>query len=75
MHFYCSSAGGTKKGANHVICSVKLVKTIGAVTCMNIDHRSGHLAVGSDQGNVRCLSSVFLKKIKTCKMCLGKQLN
>jgi len=32
---------------------MKLVKTSGAVVCMNIDHNSRHLAVGSDQGNVR----------------------
>ncbi|XP_027193278.2 uncharacterized protein [Cicer arietinum] len=49
---FMSLTGGTKKGVDHVIQSVKLVKTIGSVICMNIDHSSKLLAVGSDQGNV-----------------------
>lgn len=39
---------------------MKHVKTIGAVICMTIDHSSRHLAVGSDQGNVRYFSSYYL---------------
>ncbi|KAJ1403849.1 WD40/YVTN repeat-like-containing domain superfamily [Sesbania bispinosa] len=61
---FMSLAGGTKKGADHVIRSVKLVKTIGAVICMNIDHNSRHLAVGSDQGNfITCSLHGFEKNI------------
>ncbi|XP_020997668.1 uncharacterized protein LOC107487292 [Arachis duranensis] len=49
---FLSLTGGSKKGTDHVIQSMKLVKTTGAVLCMNMDHYSKHLAVGSDQGNV-----------------------
>ncbi|KAF1874946.1 hypothetical protein Lal_00007562 [Lupinus albus] len=49
---FMSLAGVTKKGPDHIVQSVKLVKTSGAVICMNIDPHSGHLAVGSEQGNV-----------------------
>ncbi|XP_068468684.1 lethal(2) giant larvae protein homolog SRO77 [Phaseolus vulgaris] len=53
---FMSLTGGTKKGTDHVIHSMKLVKTSGAVICMNIDHNSRHLAVGSDQGNVSVIN-------------------
>ncbi|PNY10204.1 syntaxin-binding protein 5-like, partial [Trifolium pratense] len=53
---FMSLTGSTKKGVDHVIQSVKLIQTIGAVICMNIDHSSGHLAVGSDQGNVSVIN-------------------
>ncbi|XP_024641061.1 uncharacterized protein [Medicago truncatula] len=49
---FMSLTGGTK----NVIQSVKLVKTIGAVICMNIDHSTRHLGVGSDQGNVSVIN-------------------
>ncbi|XP_054775821.1 uncharacterized protein LOC129284382 [Prosopis cineraria] len=49
---FISLTGSTKKAADHIIHSVKLVKTNGAVLSMNIDHGSKHLAVGSDQGCV-----------------------
>ncbi|PON82737.1 Guanine nucleotide-binding protein, beta subunit [Trema orientale] len=49
---FLSLQGGTKKGNSHVIQSIKLIKTNGAVVCMNISHSSRHLAVGSDQGYV-----------------------
>ncbi|KAF7829057.1 Syntaxin-binding protein 5 [Senna tora] len=49
---FMSLTGSTKKGTDHIIHSVKLVKTNGAVLCINIDHASRHLAVGSDQGYV-----------------------
>ncbi|RDY11140.1 Syntaxin-binding protein 5, partial [Mucuna pruriens] len=53
---FMSLTGGTKKGTDHAILSMKLVKTSGAVICMNIDHSSRHLAVGSDQGNVSVIN-------------------
>ncbi|XP_022631545.1 uncharacterized protein LOC106776697 [Vigna radiata var. radiata] len=53
---FMSLTGNTKKGTDHVIHSMKLVKTSGAVICMNIDHNSRHLAVGSDQGNVSVIN-------------------
>ncbi|RDY02840.1 Syntaxin-binding protein 5, partial [Mucuna pruriens] len=43
---------GTKKGTDHIIQSVKRVKSNGAILSMNIDPSSMHLAVGSDQGHV-----------------------
>lgn len=45
--------GGIKKGTDHIIQSMKHVKSIGAIISMNIDPSSMHLAVGSDQGHVR----------------------
>ncbi|XP_027909393.1 uncharacterized protein LOC114168683 isoform X1 [Vigna unguiculata] len=53
---FMSLTGNTKKGTDHVIHSMKLVKTSGAVICMNMDHNSRHLAVGSDQGNVSVIN-------------------
>ncbi|GLT54912.1 hypothetical protein SLA2020_280700 [Shorea laevis] len=44
--------GSTKKGNNHIIHSVKLIKINGSVLSMNISYSSRHLAVGSDQGYV-----------------------
>lgn len=43
---------GSKKGTDHIIQSVKIVKINGAISSVNIDHSSKHLAVGSDQGHV-----------------------
>jgi len=51
--FIPSFTGGTKKGTDHIIQSVKHVKSTGAILSMNIDPSSMHLAVGSDQGHVR----------------------
>ncbi|KAK8471598.1 hypothetical protein PHAVU_003G270100 [Phaseolus vulgaris] len=49
---FMSLTGGTKKGTDHIIQSVKHVKSTGAILSMNIDPSSMHLAVGSDQGHV-----------------------
>ncbi|XP_047178116.1 uncharacterized protein LOC124845114 [Vigna umbellata] len=49
---FMSLTGGTKKGTDHIIQSVKHVKSTGAIISMNIDPSSMHLAVGSDQGHV-----------------------
>ncbi|XP_057420453.1 uncharacterized protein LOC130714562 isoform X2 [Lotus japonicus] len=49
---FMSLTGGTKKGTDHIIQSVKLVKVNSAILSMNIDHSSMHLAVGSDKGYV-----------------------
>ncbi|KAL2348696.1 hypothetical protein Fmac_002696 [Flemingia macrophylla] len=53
---FMSFTGGSKKGTDHAIHSMKHVKTSGAVTCMHIDHSSRLLAVGSDQGNVSVIN-------------------
>ncbi|XP_065855738.1 uncharacterized protein [Euphorbia lathyris] len=44
--------GSSKKGNTHIIQSVKLMKVNGSVLSMNLNHNSGYLAVGSDQGYV-----------------------
>ncbi|KAH1234380.1 Syntaxin-binding protein 5 [Glycine max] len=49
---FLSLTGGTKKGTDHIIQSVKRVKSNGAILSLNIDPSSMHLAVGSDQGHV-----------------------
>ncbi|KAK7309410.1 hypothetical protein RJT34_06115 [Clitoria ternatea] len=49
---FMSLTVGAKKGTDHIIHSMKLIKTSGAIICMDVDHSSRHLAVGSDQGNV-----------------------
>ncbi|KAK7379694.1 hypothetical protein VNO78_34383 [Psophocarpus tetragonolobus] len=49
---FMSLAGGTKKGTDHIIQSVKRVKSSGAILLLSIDPSSMHLAVGSDQGHV-----------------------
>ncbi|XP_019446907.1 PREDICTED: uncharacterized protein LOC109350194 isoform X1 [Lupinus angustifolius] len=49
---FMSLTGSTKKGNDHIIHSVKLVKINGAILSMNINHCSTLLAVGSDQGHV-----------------------
>ncbi|XP_059438419.1 uncharacterized protein LOC132171187 [Corylus avellana] len=49
---FMSRSGSTKKGNNHIIHSVKLIKINGSVLSMNISCSSRHLAVGSDQGYV-----------------------
>ncbi|KAL5099676.1 hypothetical protein RYX36_004003, partial [Vicia faba] len=54
--FMSLTVGNTKKGVDHVVRSMKLVKTIGAVICMTVDHSSRQLAVGSDQGNVSVIN-------------------
>ncbi|KAM3709989.1 hypothetical protein ACJW31_02G216300 [Castanea mollissima] len=49
---FISLPGSAKKGNNHIIHSVKLIKINGSVLSMNISCSSRHLAVGSDQGYV-----------------------
>ncbi|XP_022145409.1 uncharacterized protein LOC111014861 isoform X2 [Momordica charantia] len=44
--------GSTKKRNNHIMQSVKLIKVDGPILAININPRSNHLAVGSDQGCV-----------------------
>ncbi|XP_043714001.1 uncharacterized protein LOC122662432 isoform X2 [Telopea speciosissima] len=44
--------GSAKKGCCHIIHKVKLIKVNGSVLSININHGSGHLALGSDKGYV-----------------------
>ncbi|KAI5319887.1 hypothetical protein L3X38_039595 [Prunus dulcis] len=52
---FLSLQGSTKKGNDHIIQSVKLLKVNGSVLSVNINHSTGHLAVGSSQGYVSVL--------------------
>ncbi|EEF40708.1 conserved hypothetical protein [Ricinus communis] len=49
---FMSFSGTSKRGNNHIIQSIKLMKVNGSVLSMNVSHNSGHLAVGTDQGYV-----------------------
>ncbi|KAG9136988.1 hypothetical protein Leryth_013829 [Lithospermum erythrorhizon] len=49
---FLSLPGGSKKGGNHIIKSIKLLKVNGAALCINTGNNAKHLAVGSDQGYV-----------------------
>ena len=51
--------GSSKKGSNHIVQSLKLVKVNGAVLSIDVNCTSKHLAVGSDQGYVRFFFFVF----------------
>ncbi|OMO83377.1 hypothetical protein COLO4_22550 [Corchorus olitorius] len=42
----------SKKGNNHVIQSLKVLKVNGSVLSLNISHSTSYLAIGSDQGDV-----------------------
>lgn len=59
-------AGSTKKGNNHIIHSIKLIKINGSVLCMNISHNSRNLAVGTDQGYVS-YHLLFIINVNTTK--------
>ncbi|XP_021804576.1 uncharacterized protein LOC110748909 [Prunus avium] len=52
---FLSLQGSTKKGNDHIIQSVKLLKVNGSVLSVNMNHSTGHLAVGSSQGYVSVL--------------------
>lgn len=49
---FMSLQGSSKKGGNHIIRSLKLVKVNGAVVSLSTSHSLKHLAVGSEQGDV-----------------------
>ncbi|OVA00628.1 WD40 repeat [Macleaya cordata] len=66
-------AGNTKKGS--IIHGVKLIKVNGAVLSFNVNHCSGHLAVGSDQGYVSVIDmegpTILSQKQFTSELCTG----
>ncbi|CAN6541397.1 unnamed protein product [Malus baccata var. baccata] len=49
---FLSLQGSTKKGNDQINQSVKLFKVNGSVVSVNINHSTGHLAVGSSKGYV-----------------------
>ncbi|KAK9285876.1 hypothetical protein L1049_025077 [Liquidambar formosana] len=72
---FMSLQGSTKKGSNHIIHSVKLIKVNGAVLSINVSRGSRHLAVGSDQGYVSLIdiegSTVLYQKRIASELCVG----
>ncbi|KAJ7944051.1 Transducin/WD40 repeat protein [Quillaja saponaria] len=72
---FMSLPGSTKKGNSHIIRSVKLIKTNGAVLSLDIGHSLKHLAVGSDQGYVSVIdieeSTVLYQKLVASEICTG----
>ena len=58
MSFTYFLAGSTKKGYDHIIQSVRLIKVNGSVLSLNINHSLRHLAVGSSKGYVSLLSII-----------------
>ncbi|KAK9012346.1 hypothetical protein V6N11_040403 [Hibiscus sabdariffa] len=57
---FISFQGSTKKRNNHIIHSVKVIKVNGSVLCLAICQKSGHLAVGSDRGDVSLVDTEVL---------------
>ncbi|XP_004287725.1 PREDICTED: uncharacterized protein LOC101298930 isoform X1 [Fragaria vesca subsp. vesca] len=53
---FLSLQGSTKKGNDHIVQSVRLMKVNGSVLSLNVNHSSGHLAVGSSKGNVSVIN-------------------
>ncbi|KAA8547593.1 hypothetical protein F0562_004022 [Nyssa sinensis] len=72
---FMSLQGSSKKGSNHVIHSVKLVKVNGAVLSININRSSRQLAIGSDQGYVSLIDiegpNLLYQKHIASELCTG----
>ncbi|KAF3440877.1 hypothetical protein FNV43_RR19163 [Rhamnella rubrinervis] len=72
---FLSLQGSAKKGNNHIIHSIKLIKINGSVLCMNISHNSRNLAVGSDQGYVSVIDieglTLLYQKHFASELCTG----
>ncbi|XP_050379667.1 uncharacterized protein LOC126797017 isoform X2 [Argentina anserina] len=49
---FFSLQASTKKGNDHIVQSVRLMKVNGSVLSLNVNHSSRHLAVGSSKGHV-----------------------
>lgn len=67
---FFSLSGGSKKGGNHIIQSVKFIKVNGCVLSFNLRSSSSHLAVGSEKGHVSVIdiegpSLLYQKQIGT----------
>ncbi|XVF18147.1 hypothetical protein REPUB_Repub10bG0187200 [Reevesia pubescens] len=72
---FISFQGSTKKGNNHVIHSIKVLKVNGSVLSLNISHSTRNLAIGSDQGDVSLVDTegptiIFQSHIAS-DICLG----
>ncbi|GMI68258.1 DUO1-activated WD40 1, Tomosyn-like [Hibiscus trionum] len=60
---FISFQGSTKKRNNHIIHSVKVIKVNGSVLSLAICQKTGHLAVGSDRGDVSLVDTEGLNII------------
>ncbi|XWS42234.1 hypothetical protein CRYUN_Cryun17cG0150600 [Craigia yunnanensis] len=72
---FISFQGSTKKGNNHIIHSVKVLKVNGSILSLNVSHSTKHLAIGSDQGDLSLVDTegpniIFQSHIAS-DFCLG----
>ncbi|XVF62302.1 hypothetical protein PTKIN_Ptkin08bG0206500 [Pterospermum kingtungense] len=72
---FISFQGSTRKGNNHIIHSVKVLKVNGSILSLNLSHSTRHLAIGSDQGDVSLVDTegpniIFQSHIAS-DICLG----
>ncbi|KAL7231198.1 hypothetical protein ACSBR2_009461 [Camellia fascicularis] len=72
---FMSLQGSLKKGSNHIVQSLKLMKVNGAVLSIDIHSSSRHLAVGSDQGYVSLIDmegpTLLYQKHIASELCTG----
>ncbi|CAL5366047.1 unnamed protein product [Camellia sinensis] len=72
---FMSLQGSLKKGSNHIVQSLKLMKVNGAVLSIDIHSGSRHLAVGSDQGYVSLIDMegpiLLYQKHIASELCTG----
>ncbi|GFZ09459.1 transducin/WD40 repeat-like superfamily protein [Actinidia rufa] len=72
---FMSLQGSSKKGSNHIVQSLKLVKVNGAVLSIDVNCTSKHLAVGSDQGYVSLIDmegpTLLYQKHMASELCPG----
>ncbi|KAK6125888.1 hypothetical protein DH2020_040368 [Rehmannia glutinosa] len=72
---FVSFQGSSKKGSNHIIRKIKVVKVNGAVLCINTTENLKQLAVGSDQGYVSLIDpegpSVLYQRHIASEFCTG----
>ncbi|KAK4393902.1 hypothetical protein Sango_1861000 [Sesamum angolense] len=75
IHLKCFYAGSSKKGSNHIIRRIKVVKVNGAVLSINTAETLKQLAVGSDQGYVSLIDpegpSVLYQTHIASELCTG----
>ncbi|XVF16029.1 hypothetical protein REPUB_Repub09cG0206400 [Reevesia pubescens] len=72
---FISFQGSTKKGNNHIIHSVKVLKVNGSILSLNVSHSTRHLAIGSDEGYVSLVDTkgptVIFQSHIASDICLG----
>ncbi|KAK4416885.1 hypothetical protein Salat_2514000 [Sesamum alatum] len=72
---FVSFQGSSKKGSNHIVRRIKVMKVNGAVLSINTTENLKQLAVGSDQGYVSLIDpegpSVLYQKHIASELCTG----